>query len=199
MAAEKRGDWTMPPYVPRDLGWDVLTVFASSSHMPPPLINKAFETVANSFHANIQRVKLMILAPVFSSDLAVRLQRYRDIAEFELTGKIIDAPSKDHSRREEILHFTNDRISADAWEAEQALRANANTAWEKLTASLIQRSNPAIATLARYPPGAGLEALISSAVTGTWTAFETMAGDLWEVALNHHPDRLSEMKENEED
>ena len=40
----------------------------------------------------------------------------------------------------------------------------------------------------------GLDAIFVSCITGTWTAFETMAGDLWEAALNAHPDRLANLK-----
>jgi hypothetical protein len=38
----------------------------------------------------------------------------------------------------------------------------------------------------------GLNGLLSSMVTGTWTAFETLAGDLWEEALNVRPDLLAD-------
>jgi hypothetical protein len=44
------------------------------------------------------------------------------------------------------------------------------------------------------PSGVGLEAMLSSALTGTWTAFETMAGDLWETAVNIHPAVLAELR-----
>jgi hypothetical protein len=44
------------------------------------------------------------------------------------------------------------------------------------------------------PARSGIEALLASAITGTWTAFEAMAGDLWETALNIHPAGLAELK-----
>ena len=40
----------------------------------------------------------------------------------------------------------------------------------------------------------GLESILIAQVTGMWTAFETLAGDLWESALNLHPYGLSELK-----
>lgn len=40
----------------------------------------------------------------------------------------------------------------------------------------------------------GLRAILVSQLTGMWTAFETLAGDLWEMALNVHPYGLSELK-----
>jgi hypothetical protein len=39
----------------------------------------------------------------------------------------------------------------------------------------------------------GLEGLLSAMLTGTWTAFETLAGDLWETALNLHPKGLANL------
>ncbi len=40
----------------------------------------------------------------------------------------------------------------------------------------------------------GLEAILVGQVTGTWTAFEVMAGDLWEAAINCHPHGLADLK-----
>ena len=40
----------------------------------------------------------------------------------------------------------------------------------------------------------GCEAVLSAMIIGTWTAFETMAGDLWEVAINECPKHLSQLK-----
>jgi hypothetical protein len=41
------------------------------------------------------------------------------------------------------------------------------------------------------------EAVLDAVVIGTWAAFETLAGDLWEEALNAHPDRLSSLEGKE--
>lgn len=40
----------------------------------------------------------------------------------------------------------------------------------------------------------GLQVVMSSMLTGAWTAIETLAGDLWEQALNAHPHGLSDLK-----
>lgn len=42
--------------------------------------------------------------------------------------------------------------------------------------------------------GPGEQAWLSMLIMGTWTAFETMAGDLWEAAVNSHPIRLALLK-----
>lgn len=40
----------------------------------------------------------------------------------------------------------------------------------------------------------GLDAILTSQITGAWTAFEVLSGDLWEAALNVHPQYLSDLK-----
>ena len=39
-----------------------------------------------------------------------------------------------------------------------------------------------------------LEAMLASYITGMWTAFETLAGDLWERALNVSPENLATLQ-----
>jgi hypothetical protein len=56
-------------------------------------------------------------------------------------------------------------------------------------------TQPVVLLASRGAPARnGLEAMLSSCITGIWTAFETMAGDLWEAALNVHPSGLAELK-----
>jgi hypothetical protein len=40
----------------------------------------------------------------------------------------------------------------------------------------------------------GLGHFLAQCIIGSWTAFETLAGDLWEAALNSYPHGLSELK-----
>jgi hypothetical protein len=40
----------------------------------------------------------------------------------------------------------------------------------------------------------GLQVYLSAMIINAWSAFETMAGDLWEAALNAHPHSLSDLK-----
>jgi hypothetical protein len=39
----------------------------------------------------------------------------------------------------------------------------------------------------------GVEAVLFSQIVLAWTAFETLAGDLWEAAINHHPHILARL------
>ena len=42
-----------------------------------------------------------------------------------------------------------------------------------------------------------IETILSSMILGTWTAFETLAGDLWEEAINAHPAELAALRADE--
>jgi hypothetical protein len=44
-----------------------------------------------------------------------------------------------------------------------------------------------------HPFVPGIEAWLASLVTGTWTAFETLAGDLWVAAVNTNPHLLARL------
>ena len=39
----------------------------------------------------------------------------------------------------------------------------------------------------------GARGQLASHITATWTIFETLAGDLWEAAMNGHPSGLSDL------
>jgi hypothetical protein len=41
-----------------------------------------------------------------------------------------------------------------------------------------------------------IESLMATVIINTWVAFETLAGDLWEAAINAHPEGLAELKGN---
>lgn len=68
--------------------------------------------------------------------------------------------------------------------------------WEQFVIASLERGTQPVEMIsgADAPARQGLEAILSSCVTGIWTAFETMAGDLWEAALNTHPQGLAELK-----
>jgi hypothetical protein len=51
--------------------------------------------------------------------------------------------------------------------------------------------DPQLARVSSLGMRIALNGLLSSMIAGTWTAFETLAGDLWESALNAAPKRLA--------
>jgi hypothetical protein len=66
--------------------------------------------------------------------------------------------------------------------------------WNKFIIDSLNRGTAPVIILQGTGSGVGLDAMLSAAITGTWTAFETMAGDLWETALNVHPNILAQLR-----
>jgi hypothetical protein len=51
-----------------------------------------------------------------------------------------------------------------------------------------------IQELSAFPPaGVAIDSWMASLILGAWTAIETLAGDLWEAAVNAQPARLAEL------
>ena len=66
---------------------------------------------------------------------------------------------------------------------------------EEFRKQLLSSGEEAVHLLAETSPASGgIEALLFAEVLGMWTAFETMAQDSWEGALNTHPVGLAELK-----
>jgi hypothetical protein len=190
-------DASTQPQPPRDLKWGVLVGFAAVTPKLPDLKDKSspLNAVADNFLRNIQRINWMILAPSLVGDLTINIQRCFDLAEVTLTGTMNTTimSSAQHPRQTEIAALAQRIFHQDH---QEKFRAVGTPQWgEFILASLEQGTQPVQMIAGTGAPARqGLEAMLSSCVTGTWTAFETMAGDLWEAALNIHPSGLAELK-----
>jgi hypothetical protein len=177
----------------KPLKWGHLVGFAATIAPTPVLKHPALGAVAQTFLGNIQRVKWMLLAPTLVGDLTIDIQRCFGYAEFRVSGEVIDSAYsvRPHPRHVEIANLAQrifDLIT------EEKLQAVGTPEWDAYVMGALQRGTQPVLMLESAPAAIGLEAMLSSAITGTWTAFETMAGDLWEAALNAHPDGLAELK-----
>jgi hypothetical protein len=186
-------DWTAYPYVPRDLGWAALTAFCMSRQELPSLKTPAFGRVATVIKANIERIKSMVTMHMYIGNFATMMQRYIDLAELSATGTLINS-NEDHERIEDFFNTAAARMRAEAERRIPLTSSISPKEHEAELTALINRSYNVVENIMRSPLGAGLEAILSSTITGTWTSFATMASDLWEAALNAHPDLLSELK-----
>jgi phage FluMu protein Com len=67
----------------------------------------------------------------------------------------------------------------------------------RVAAQVMRTFMPSIDDLLAIIPGGGVEiallSILRGMVLGTWTAFETFAGDLWEAALNARPDLFANL------
>jgi hypothetical protein len=159
-------------------------------HTIPPPQSSFLQPVATSFVDNFTRLKRLMLVPAFIGDIAGRVQRYTDVAEHEITGTILNARNatdehgaKIFDRMTELLADDTKRVTTgDAASVEAAVK------------DAIETGGSYAVLLSASQPGAHFETLLSAYITSMWTVFETLAGDLWEAAINEKPNLLAQLK-----
>jgi hypothetical protein len=176
------------------LNWAHTYALGIADLQVPQLKTEVMRPVLDAFHANAMRLKWMMLAPAFTGDLANRIQRYTDIAEFEITGTLSKGRHAPDDRGQEIF----DRMRKLLREDTDQVTTAANTS-DDATKAIVQEAvetggSYAVMLSSASPGSRGFEALLMSYVSGMWTIFETLASDAWEAAVNAKPDRLAQLK-----
>ena len=136
----------------------------------------------------------MMLFPAFVGNFAARTQRFTDIAEFEVTGKVTssryppDEPSGTEifERMKQLLQEDTDRLRADAARGFETIN-------EQVRETIETGGAYAVILTASSPTHKGFESLLLSYITAAWTIFETLAGDIWEFAINENPNLLAQL------
>jgi hypothetical protein len=160
----------------------------------PQLQNEVMRPVLDAFHSNAMRLKWMMLAPAFTGDLANRIQRYTDIAEFEITGTLSKGRQAPDDHGQEIFDRMRALLSEDTDQVTAAAQTS-DDATKAVVQEAVETGGSYAVLLSSASPGArGFEALLMSYVSGMWTIFETLASDAWEAAVNAKPDRLAQLK-----
>lgn len=148
------------------------------------------ETVIDAYHRNLDRVHALTAFPPVLIQTAMTLTRvtvttYEKYKDQVASGKIADAELEAlvHKRLDETQTRRKKRIESgdqkmkDIYEREQ-----------KIAFGFLENS------FNKLGLSSGAEAWMSAQITGVWTAFESMAEELWRIALNLHPEGLSELK-----
>lgn len=179
---------------PRELNWHQMVAYALLSEPASALRHPELQRIANNYHRNIGRIRSMILLPSAVGRFSRQIQRCYDLAELSLTKKLENTGRfHKHPRHSEFAQQAVNLYHAVEDERREILaRSNAAELWREE----INEGTVTVLALAAPENAAhsGLEAMISSSILACWTAFETMAGDLWESALNIHPAGLAELK-----
>ena len=184
---------SIPAFPVRDLKFEEITKCAHESWDFPTLKNSHLEPVIRSFRANIARVRFLMLLPTQIAGLMAFTQRTYDIAEYEITGSL---------RRDEFSLPAEVRSKIDK-QAQEMLNAQKQRAesqrgtpqWDAFVGQFHVDAGNALRGLTETPLGAyGFLDMLATPITGTWTAIETLLGDLWEATLNCHPKTLALLK-----
>jgi hypothetical protein len=144
-----------------------------------PMQTPELQPVAGAFVDNVRILEALKVFPFFLGRAAYNVGRTVGGAAMKVSGSIAEIPAD--SEQYEIYNSTQasllDFLMKDDPDADFDV--------------FLQRSTAFVAAVA---VDEGVEAWLSAQIVTSWTAFETLAGDLWEAALNSHPHGLSELK-----
>jgi hypothetical protein len=166
--------------------------FETSHHgLRTRLKNPLLANVAGSYEANMFRVEMLVRMLPNIVLWSINFQSLVMRADLATYGTLEpgDERYKDESlanrKAEEFQRLFNAEIDE--------LRVTESLTRER-SASMGVNNLIALSNLFPEQMVIGLNALMASVLTGSWTAFEVLAGDLWECALNVHPQGLSLLK-----
>jgi hypothetical protein len=138
--------------------------------------------VAETYGRNVRRVYSLVLFPPSAVYVAITIQRVVDRIEF-------NNPKMPRKERNDLVQVETRRLIANQTailekgddEARRVFEVQQNTAF-----GILSGLNPEFHD--------GPDAWMASQIIATWTAFEAMAEDLWEAALNLKPTILAKLK-----
>jgi hypothetical protein len=175
-----------------DIKFDqTLSLIAAVEPIGTGLSDSEIIRIAGSFKENMRRVvRLLELSPVLAGWTGTFV--YYDVqADFEVFGVPVRSPNTealDPERTERVETLKKERF---AREFPDFKKNRAET-----PPAILTRGKEYLRQLCSIVPqvAGGLDVVLASSITGSWTAFEVLAGDLWTAAVNAHPHTLSEMK-----
>lgn len=149
------------------------------------LSNGAVREIASAFLNNIEQLREAALTPLLLVVYARAQQSVIDQACISVFGDLQNR-STDDPRIEEFNGATRDNWIRwqEANESPEAFGERIFLAAGEL--DQLQDVHPSVSR--------GLEATLRGVVLGAWTAFEVLASDLWEAAVNAHPKTLASLR-----
>ena len=148
---------------------------------------------AKTFEQNVHRAILLAQLPEFIARETRQLTQILDTAV-----QIIIVPPELSIGSPEYMDFVNARLP------EALLKVQAEftrVATPETTKAQVRSAESTLLHIfdpdSGHPSLVALQALYISLVVNIWTAFEAMAGDLWETAVNSHPRILADLNGKE--
>lgn len=170
-----------------DLKWDRLIDLVRIKYQNIPIKHPSIKPVFLAFVSNFQRTREMIVVMSQVGHVGMRMQWAYDHALFEETGGLV------HSNDPKILALAEDKLRNNLREEAELAEAGGDE-WSSRLSDLIENGTRAVERFDSVGGKRALSEFFASTIVSTWATFETMAGDLWEAALNGHPKGLSELK-----
>ncbi|MEX1230838.1 MAG: hypothetical protein WEB58_11405 [Planctomycetaceae bacterium] len=169
--------------------WNALARWSVNNAPCASTFSSAVDKPAKAFQANIRRLT-QLARSLDNASLSGKVAGCIEVcARYHFTGTPgFDIDMSDNEQRE------NQKKAAEY--ANKWMRGDEEMpAWVHLsTATSMDFGDFIMSTMHDTNMlSATIEGLMGALITGTWTAIEVLAGDLWEDALNHHPDGLARL------
>jgi hypothetical protein len=143
-----------------------------------PLVrNVELQPVVETFTLNIERLQSLVAFPFFAILVTSALERHGGKARAEVPP----AASEEQFKLRRHLHWSKE-------DARTPESQRIQVTYDRL-AELIQIMDARV--------WVGLEAILQAQITGMWTAFEYLAGDLWKAAVDAYPDAARKYKDKQ--
>ena len=193
-------DNAAPPQPNDELNWTTFVRFASVDLGAPELKNQELTAVWHNYDANIERIRLMLAVPAITGEIRSLLTNCLDVAKFRITNSL-DFTDDWKANEKEIdalwRVLANERV-ADLNDKMNALKTGDATNDKRVDNEVMKAlfsKEAFITSFAQTDKSCrvGMEHFIETSITSAWTAFEAMAADLWEAALNIHPRGLASL------
>lgn len=187
----------------RDFKYEELYLFASGIAQREIAVNR-MDSLQNkvplgpataSFNTNVARIETLVRLPIFLMDIASLQQLVSDTATFRLTQTLEPTPAQMPS----MDAFAAERVRLMKIALSGGAVSVRSTPWVDADSIPIHFAScgnlqELLTNSENNVPGliVAIESLLASVLISAWTAFETLAGDLWVAAVNARPDSLGE-------
>jgi hypothetical protein len=179
-----------------NLGWEHLTEFATMDFTNLPLRSEIFKLLWTTFNSNIDRIRGITHVTRQLCELSALIQKCNDIAISSVNGGL--------SFEDVWKSYKSDEITTKTMEIWDRVLTKGEINGD---GSFVDAVNSGFVSqyfddrhhAAAFFSGVdararkGFDAVFSTAIINVWAAFESLSGDLWELAVNEHPLGLSEL------
>ncbi len=146
------------------------------------LRSKCLQPVANTFFDNVARMDSFSAFPAVVAAESLQKQLLRDYATFKVTGALSWRRENPYSKKTEAaIRRETQKLSKSEY---RRVMSGKTPLHDKVKVGA-DRINEMLSH--ELGTNQAMEAILFSVVLAVWTAFETLAADLWYVALDHGP------------
>jgi hypothetical protein len=150
--------------------------------------NESVKGPANAYDRNIRRVWSLTIFPAVTINATHIIEKRTYEKKLEYRRKVLTGSIT----KQQFAEIVQKAIDADADEREKILAGGGKEATELLQREAAFGFGVLTAMLSRNLRH-GADAWLSAQITGTWTAFEALAEEIWVAAVNAHPVGLADL------